>query len=81
MSKKKAGGKLIQHERPNPKALGLKVANGETVKIGSILIKQKGTTFKAGEGVNVARDYSLFAVKEGIVKFGKRLGRKIVSIN
>ena len=81
MSKKKAGGKLIQHERPNPKALGLKVGSGEEVKIGSILIKQKGTTFRAGEGVKVARDHSLFAVKEGIVKFGKKFGKKIVSIS
>jgi large subunit ribosomal protein L27 len=81
MSKKKQGGKLIQHERPNPKALGLKVGNGEEVKIGSILIKQKGTTFKAGEGVSVAKDHSLFAVKTGKVTFGKKFGRNIISIN
>jgi large subunit ribosomal protein L27 len=80
MSKKKQGGKLIQQKRPRPKYLGIKVADGENVKAGSILVRQRGTKIKAGSGVRVGRDFSLFAIKEGIVKFGTKLGKKVVFI-
>lgn len=80
MSKKKQGGKLTQQTRPRPKYLGVKVADGEKVMGGSILVRQRGTNFSAGDGVKVGRDHTLFAIKEGVVKFGKRLGKKTVSV-
>lgn len=80
MSKKKAAGKLTQQKRTQPKYLGLKVSGGEKVTNGSILIRQRGTKFAAGNGVKVGRDHTLYAVKNGIVKFGNRLGKKVVSI-
>jgi len=80
MAKKKQGGKLKQQKRPRPKYLGLKVAHGQKVAIGSILVKQRGTKFSAGDGVKVARDHSLFAIKEGEVMFGQKLGKKFISI-
>jgi large subunit ribosomal protein L27 len=80
MSKKKQGGKLVQRKRPQPKYLGVKVADGEAVKIGAILVRQRGSKIKAGEGVETGRDYTLFAAKDGVVKFGRKLSKKIVRI-
>jgi large subunit ribosomal protein L27 len=80
MSKKKQGGKTNQHKRPNPKFLGPKVTHGQAVGIGSILVRQRGTVYKPGNGVKVGRDHTLFAIIGGIVKFGQKLGRKEVSV-
>ena len=80
MSKKKAAGKLKQQKRPRPKYLGVKVADGEKVGSGSILVRQRGTKFAAGDNVRIGRDHTLFAIKEGIVKFGQKMGKKNVSI-
>jgi len=80
MSKKKQGGKTAQHKRPNAKHLGVKVAHGETVDPGMILVRQRGTRFSAGMGVKVGRDHTLYSVVNGIVTFGKKLGKKRVSV-
>lgn len=80
MSKHKAAGKLKIQERTQPKFLGVKVADGQKITSGSILVRQRGTKFHAGENVKVGRDHTLFAIKEGFVKFGKRLGKTFVSV-
>ena len=80
MSKHKAAGKLVQQKRSQPKYLGVKVSDGEKVKLGSILIRQRGTKYGNGRNVKVGRDHTLYAVASGIVKFGNRLGKKVVSI-
>ena len=80
MSKHKAAGKLTQQKRPRPKYLGVKVSDGQEVTTGSILVRQRGTKFKAGSGVEVGRDHTLFAVSKGTVKFSEKLGKKHVSI-
>ncbi len=80
MSKKKAAGKTSQHKRPNPKYLGPKVTHGEVVTTGSILVRQRGTKMRAGDGVKVGRDHTLYAVSSGKVQFGQKLGRKHVSV-
>ena len=80
MSKKKEGGKTSQHVNPEGKRLGVKVGNGEHVIAGMVLIRQRGTQIKAGEGVNIGRDHTLFAIREGKVKFGQKFGRTKVSV-
>ena len=80
MSKKKAGGKTNQHVRPDGKRLGVKVSHGQRVTPGMILIRQRGTVFAAGEGVKVGRDHTLYSLNAGKVEFGKKLGKKYVSI-
>lgn len=80
MSKHKAAGKLRIQERTNPKYLGVKVSDGQKVTSGSILVRQRGTKYHAGDSVKVGRDHSLFAVKNGAVVFGKKLGRTVVSV-
>ena len=80
MAHKKQGGKLKQQKRAQPKFLGLKVSDGQKVTSGSILVRQRGTKFTKGVGVGVGRDHSLFALQEGVVKFGQKLGKKQVSV-
>ena len=80
MSTHKQGGKAAQHVRPSGKRLGVKVGDGQKVTTGSILLRQRGTKVKAGKNVKIGRDHTLFAVSEGVTKFGKKLGRKIISV-
>lgn len=74
MAHKKAAGKLNQQTRPQPKHLGLKATDGQGVIAGSIIVRQRGTRMKAGDGVSVGRDHTLFATKDGTVKFYNRQG-------
>lgn len=80
MSKKKAAGKTRQNIRRAGKRLGLKVTEGQTVTTGSVLITQRGTRYQKGLGVEIGRDHTLFAMKTGKVKFGKKSEKTIVSI-
>jgi len=81
MSAHKQGGKTGQHVRPEGKRLGLKVSNGQKVLSGSILVRQRGTDFKGGEGVKFGRDHTIFAVRQGVVNIGQKYGRKIISVS
>jgi large subunit ribosomal protein L27 len=80
MSKHKAGGKTGQHVTPSGKRLGAKVSHGQKVTAGSILVRQRGTRFSAGKNVRVGRDHTLYTVTSGMVKFGKKLSKKIISV-
>ena len=55
----------------NPKYLGVKAFDGEVVKAGSIIVRQRGTKFHPGANVGCGRDFTLFALKDGTVKFVK----------
>jgi len=55
--------------KTNPKYLGVKKYDGEFVTAGSILVRQRGTKIHAGKNVGLGRDHTLFALKEGKVKF------------
>lgn len=60
-----------------PKMLGVKRYEGQTVRIGSIILKQRGMSFKAGVNVGIGKDHTLFALADGKVKFDPR---RIVSV-
>ncbi len=80
MAKKKQVGKLKQQKRPKGKRLGVKVADGQRISTGMILVRQRGTKFGAGSGVKVGRDHTLYSVIEGTVEFSKKHGKTVVSI-
>ena len=80
MAKKKAAGKASQHVSPKGKRLGVKVGDNEKVSPGEILVRQRGTQIRAGSNVKVGRDFTLYAVAAGAVKFGRKLGKNIVSV-
>jgi large subunit ribosomal protein L27 len=79
--KKASGSKAGQGSNVAGKRLGVKVFAGQTVTTGSILVRQKGNVFHPGLNVGQGRDFTLFAMTNGIVKHAKRLGRKVVSID
>ena len=78
---KKGVGSTKNGRDSNPKYLGTKKYDGEVVKAGNILIRQRGSKIYPGENVGMGRDYTLFALTDGYVKF-ERVGRsrKKVSI-
>ena len=80
MSKTKGGGSTRNGRDSNAQRLGVKVYDGGAVTAGSILIRQRGTKFHPGNNVSKGGDDTLFATADGVVKFGKRNGRKLVDI-
>ena len=81
MAHKKGQGSSRNGRDSNPQYRGVKKYGGEHVLAGNILVRQVGTTFHAGRNVGVGRDYTLFALVEGHVKFETgRKGRKSISI-
>lgn len=81
MAKTKSGGKTIQQPPRPGKRLGLKISGGQKVKAGNILIRQRGSTFHPGDGVGQGRDFTLYALRDGIAQFKNRLGKKLVCIS
>ena len=82
MAHKKAGGSTRNGRDSNPKYLGVKRYGGESVLAGNIIVRQRGTKFRAGENVGVGKDHTLFALADGTVKFETKgqPKRKYVSI-
>ena len=78
MAHKKGLGSSRNGRDSNPKMLGVKVFAGESVSGGEIIVRQRGTRFRAGDGVGMGRDHSLFATRAGTVEFQSgRKGRTI----
>ena len=75
MATTKAGGTARNLNDSNPKYLGVKRADGQSVRTGEVLVRQRGTLILAGNNVGVGRDHTLFAEKNGTVKF--RTKRKL----
>ena len=69
MAHKKGQGSTRNGRDSNPKVLGAKRHDGQTVLAGNILVRQRGTRIRAGRNVGVGRDHTLFALVDGIVRF------------
>ncbi len=80
MAHKKGGGSSRNGRDSNSKRLGVKRYGGETVIPGNIIIRQKGTKIRPGENVGLGKDYTIYSLIEGQVKFEIRQGRKYVSV-
>ncbi|MBU4312478.1 MAG: 50S ribosomal protein L27 [Candidatus Omnitrophica bacterium] len=70
MAHTKSQGSSRNGRNSNSQRLGVKRFEGQFVSAGSILVRQKGTKFFPGTGVGMGRDRTLFALKDGVVKFG-----------
>ena len=81
MAHKKAGGSTRNGRDSSGKRLGIKKFGGQLVKAGSIIVRQRGTSFHPGQNVGVGKDYTLFAKIDGTITF-ERSGRyrKLVSV-
>jgi len=80
MAHKKGQGSTRNGRDSNPQYRGVKRHDGQHVLAGSILVRQLGTKFHPGEGVGVGRDWTLFALREGLVKFERRNNRRRISV-
>ena len=81
MAHKKGQGSSRNGRDSNAKHLGLKVGDGQSILSGTIILKQRGTKIHPGMNVRRANDASLFAIKDGIGRFGRKgRARKIVSV-
>jgi len=89
MSQKKAGGSSKNLRDSQPKYLGVKRADGQAIKTGQIIVRQRGTKIEAGANVKVGKDHTLFAIADGVVSFctkrktrfdGKVVAKKTVNV-
>jgi large subunit ribosomal protein L27 len=72
MAHKKGQSSSKNGRDSKPKFLGVKSFGGEEVSAGSIIVRQRGTKFHAGRNVGCGKDFTLFALKDGVVAFNKR---------
>jgi large subunit ribosomal protein L27 len=75
MAHKKGGGATSQHVDSAGRRLGLKRASGQSVRCGTIIVRQRGTKFFPGKNTGIGRDHTLFALIDGIVRFVQK-GKK-----
>ena len=81
MAHKKAGGSSRNGRDTAGRRLGVKKFGGEQVAPGNIILRQRGTQWHPGEGVDMGRDHTIFAIREGVVEFkAKERGRTYVSV-
>ncbi|NCQ16482.1 50S ribosomal protein L27, partial [Candidatus Falkowbacteria bacterium] len=76
MAHKKAGGSTALGRESQSKRLGVKLQDGEYAKTGAILIRQRGTKYRAGKNVKTGKDDTLFSIINGLVKFTTKKIRK-----
>ena len=80
MAHHKGGGSSRNGKDSNPQYLGVKAYGGEKVKPGSIIVRQRGNRFWPGKNVGQGKDFTLFALAEGVVQVEKKGGKKFVSV-
>ena len=89
MAHRKAGGTAKNLRDSNPKYLGVKLYDGQTAKIGAIIVRQRGTRIEPGKNVGLGKDHTLFALQNGKVAFrnkrktrfdGTTVSKKVVDV-
>ena len=81
MAHKKGQGSSRNGRDSNSQRRGVKVYGGERVKAGAVIVRQVGATFHAGKGAALGKDYTVFALIDGVVKYGwKTRDKKMISV-
>lgn len=80
MAHTKSQGKTNQKSNRPGQRRGVKVFGGQKIDIGQIIVRQVGNKFHAGKGTKQGKDFTIFAMKPGIVQFITRLGKKLVTV-
>ena len=80
MAHVKAGGTAAGNKDSVSKRLGIKIYGGQNAISGNIIVRQKGTKVYPGDGVDMGRDYTIYAKTTGIVQFSTVRGKQIVSV-
>ena len=82
MAHKKGVGSSKNGRESHSKRLGVKIFGGQAAIAGNIILRQRGTVYHPGKNVGVGRDFTIFAMTDGVVEFKKGKGNKtIVSVN
>lgn len=83
MAQKKGGGSTRNGRDSESKRLGVKIYGGQAINAGSIIVRQRGTKFHAGQGVGMGKDHTLYALIDGTVGFAIKgpFNRQTVSVN
>ena len=76
MAHKKGAGSTKNGRDSNAKRLGVKCFGGERVRAGNIIIRQRGTKFKPGSNVGCGKDFTLFALVDGTIRFDSQKGKQ-----
>jgi large subunit ribosomal protein L27 len=77
---KKGLGSSRNGRDSNPKFLGVKVFGGQQVNGGEIIVRQRGTRFRPGDGTGLGRDHTIFATRAGVVQFRPKGKGRLVSV-
>lgn len=80
MAHTKAQGSVKGNRDSLSKRLGVKIYGGQKALPGNIVVRQKGTKFHPGKGIGMGNDFTLFALKEGIVTFKNLRGKKFIEV-
>ena len=80
MAHKKGIGSSRNGRDSNPKMLGVKAFAGQQVTAGSIIVRQRGTRFRPGNGAGIGRDDTIFALRDGVVEFRTSGERRSVHV-
>lgn len=80
MASKASGGSTRNGRDSHSKRLGVKRYDGQVVKAGNVIVRQRGTKIYPGMNVGMGSDFTLFALVDGVVKFENRKNKKIVSV-
>jgi len=81
MAHKKGEGSVKNGRDSQSKRLGVKIYGGQPAIAGNIIVRQRGTTYHPGKNVGVGRDFTLFALEDGVVEFRKtKLNKTTVSV-
>lgn len=80
MAHKKGEGSVKNGRDSHSKRLGVKLFGGQICKAGNIIVRQRGTKFHPGDNVGLGKDYTIYALIDGVVGFKTRKGKKIVFV-
>ena len=81
MAHKKGEGSVKNNRDSQSKRLGVKIFGGQPAISGNIIIRQRGTVYHPGENVGLGKDFTIFALKDGIVEFRKTRTKTLVSVS
>ncbi len=80
MAHTKSGGTTKGSRNSIAKRLGVKLSAGQKVATGNIIVRQRGTRIHPGQGVKMGKDFTIFAIQEGVVQFAKKFGKTLVKV-
>ena len=80
MAHTKSQGKTNQKSNRPGQRLGVKKFGGQKITVGQIVVRQRGSSFHAGVGTKAGKDFTIYSMRTGIVKFITKLGKKFITV-